>query len=177
MRPATAEELPGRGQGGLRPVRAAVSGVGSSLPTPALVLAADHRARGVMVVERYSDYLAAANSGPAALRRDPGHGAADGRPGPVRRVRPGQRTDPSINRTGLAGAAFELDDRLVATVARAAADGWTGVKLMTRIDYADPGGAAGLALLGQVLEEARAVPSRGLDRAGGLAQRGHVPAD
>ena len=44
----------------------------------------------------------------------------------------------------------------MASVDRAAADGWTGIKLMTRIDYADPGGASGLALLGQVLEEARA---------------------
>ena len=92
-------------------------------------------------------------------------------------LRPGQRTYLSINRTGLAGAAFELDDRLVATVARAAADGWTGVKLMTRIDYADPGGAAGLALLGQVLEEARACRLEALDRARHLAQRGHVPGD
>ncbi len=51
--------------------------------------------------------------------------------------------------------AFELDDRLVASVDRAAADGWTGVKLMTRIDPGDPGGAAALELLGQVLEDAR----------------------
>ncbi len=83
--------------------------------------------------------------------------------------RPGQRTYLSINRTGLAGSAFELDDRLVASVARAAADGWTGVKLMTRIDYADPDGAAGLALLGQVLEEAPPAQPRGADRADDLA--------
>ena len=38
---------------------------------------------------------------------------------------------------------------------RAAADGWTGVKLMTRIAPDDPDGAAALELLGQVLEEAR----------------------
>ena len=71
-------------------------------------------------------------------------------------LRPDHRTYLSINRTGLAGTVFELDDRLVATVDRAAADGWTGIKLMTRIDPDDPGGAAALALLGQVLEEARA---------------------
>ncbi len=133
-----------------------MSGVGSSLPTPALVLAADHRARGVMTIERYSDYLAAAS---AALPHCDGILATAQPMEDLSRsgaLRPGQRTYLSINRTGLAGAAFELDDRLVATVARAAADGWTGVKLMTRIDYADPDGAAGLALLGQVLEEARA---------------------
>ncbi len=69
-------------------------------------------------------------------------------------IGPHQRTYLSLNRTGLAGSAFELDDRLVATVGRAASDGWSGVKLMTRIDYADPAGAAALSLLGQVIEEA-----------------------
>ena len=61
-------------------------------------------------------------------------------------IRPEHRTYLSLNRTGLAGSAFELDDRLVASVGRAASDGWTGVKLMTRIDLADPGGAAALEL-------------------------------
>jgi DhnA family fructose-bisphosphate aldolase class Ia len=70
-------------------------------------------------------------------------------------LRPAQRTYLSINRTGLSGMAFELDDRLVASVDRAAADGWTGVKLMTRIAPTDPGGAAALELLGRVLEDAK----------------------
>ena len=65
------------------------------------------------------------------------------------------RTYLSINRTGLAGSAFELDDRLVASVGRAASDGWTGIKHMTRIDLADSLSASALELLGQVLEEAR----------------------
>jgi DhnA family fructose-bisphosphate aldolase class Ia len=68
----------------------------------------------------------------------------------------GQRTYLSLNRTGLAGSVSELDDRLVASVARAAADGWTGVKHMTRIDLADPVTSAALELLGQVLEQAAA---------------------
>lgn len=125
------------------------------LVTPALVLAADHRARGVMTVERYADYLAALTEalplcdGILATAQPLGDLARLGR------LRSGQRTYLSINRTGLAGTVFELDDRLVATVARAAADGWSGVKLMTRIDAADPGGAAALELLGQVLEDAR----------------------
>jgi 2-amino-4,5-dihydroxy-6-oxo-7-(phosphonooxy)heptanoate synthase len=55
----------------------------------------------------------------------------------------------------LAGSAFELDDRLVATVEQAAADGWTGIKHMTRMDLSDPLTAPALELLGRVLERAR----------------------
>ena len=103
------------------------------------MLAADHRARGVMAIERYSDYLAAAR---AALPHCDGILATAQPMDDLARsgaLRPGQRTYLSINRTGLAGAAFELDDRLVATVARAAADGWTGVKLMTAHRLRRPG--------------------------------------
>ena len=122
-----------------------------------LVLAADHRARGVQTIERYADYLAALRAalpycdGILATAQPLGDLAAPGGG-----LRPGQRTYLSVNRTGLAGTAFELDDRLVASVARAADDGWSGVKLMTRIAPDDPGGAAALELLGRVLEEARA---------------------
>jgi DhnA family fructose-bisphosphate aldolase class Ia len=124
------------------------------LTAPALILAADHRARGVMTIERYSELLGAlrsalaysdgilASAQPLADLADAGD------------LRPDQRTYLSINRTGLAGAAFELDDRLVASVDRAAADGWSGVKIMTRIDLTDPDGADALELLGQVLEDA-----------------------
>jgi DhnA family fructose-bisphosphate aldolase class Ia len=125
------------------------------LVTPALVLAADHRARGVMTIERYSGYLAALrealphSDGILATAQPLGDLTAAGD------IRPEHRTYLSINRTGLAGSAFELDDRLVASVERAAQDGRTGVKLMTRIDLDDPGGAAGIELLGRVLEDAR----------------------
>jgi DhnA family fructose-bisphosphate aldolase class Ia len=127
---------------------------------PALVLAADHRARGVMTIENNSRYLSILTE---ALPHCDGilatvqPLAALARSGALR---PAQRTYLSINRTGLAGMAFELDDRLVASVDRAAADGWTGVKLMTRIAPTDPGGAAALELLGRVLEDAK---SAGLD--------------
>ncbi len=130
---------------------------GTGLATPALVLAADHRARGVMTIERYADYLAALA---AALPHCDGI-LATAQPlddlARLGHLRPGHRTYLSLNRTGLAGTVFELDDRLVASVARAAIDGWSGIKLMTRIDATDPGGAAALELLGQVLEDARAV--------------------
>jgi DhnA family fructose-bisphosphate aldolase class Ia len=125
------------------------------LPTPSLLLAADHRARGVMTTENYADFFDAlaqalphcdgilASAQPLTGLAEAGH------------VRAGHRTYLSLNRTGLAGSSFELDDRLVASVRRAAADGWTGIKHMTRIDMADPLTAGALELLGQVLEQAR----------------------
>jgi DhnA family fructose-bisphosphate aldolase class Ia len=123
---------------------------------PRVILAADHRARGVMTVERYADLI-------GALRAALPH--ADGI---LATVQPlvdlvangslaGKATYLSVNRTGLAGTPFELDDRLVASVSRAASDGYTGVKHMTRIDRTDPVTPAALELLGQVLEEAAAL--------------------
>lgn len=126
---------------------------------PALVLAADHRARGITTIERYPDLL-------GALRSALAH--CDAVMATLRPLRDlaavpeseGLATYLSLNRTGLAGSAFELDDRLVATVARAAGEGCTGVKHMTRIDRGDPMTAPALELLGRVLEEAA---SAGLD--------------
>jgi len=125
-------------------------------PSPALVLAADHRARAVVTVERYRDYLDALRAalphcdGILATAQPLGDLAVGGA------VTGGHRTYLSLNRTGLSGSAFELDDRLVTSVARAAADGWTGVKHMTRIDMADPLTAPALELLGRVLDESAA---------------------
>jgi DhnA family fructose-bisphosphate aldolase class Ia len=125
------------------------------LPTPALILAADHRARAVLTTENWDEYFGAlakalpscdgilASAQPLTGLSATGHVTAL------------HRTYLSLNRTGLAGSVFELDDRLVASVQRAASDGWTGVKHMTRIDLADPVTASALELLGQVLEEAR----------------------
>ena len=120
---------------------------------PALILAADHRARGVITIEAYSSYLGALR---AALTHCDGILAS---------VQPlahlagtlseSQRTYLSLNRTGLAGTPFELDDRLVTTVARAVSMGYTGVKHMTRIDRSDPRTSGALELLGRVLEESR----------------------
>jgi DhnA family fructose-bisphosphate aldolase class Ia len=125
------------------------------LPTPALILAADHRARAVLTTENWAEFFDAlaqalpscdgilATAQPLAGLAAAGHLTAL------------HRTYLSINRTGLAGSAFELDDRLVASVPRAASDGWSGVKHMTRIDMDDPITASALELLGQVLEQAR----------------------
>ncbi len=126
------------------------------MPTPALILAADHRARAVLTTENWSEFFGSlaralpfcdgvlATAEPLTSLAAAGHITAL------------HRTYLSINRTGLAGSAFELDDRLVASVARAASDGWTGVKHMTRIDMEDPVTASALELLGQVLEQSRA---------------------
>jgi len=132
-----------------------MSGRGS-LPIPALIVAADHRARGVLTTENYGEYVGAlakalphcdgilATAQPLGDLVQAGHVTAK------------HRTYLSLNRTGLAGSAFELDDRLVASVERAARDGWTGIKHMTRIDMADPATSPALELLGQVLEQAKA---------------------
>ena len=135
-------------------------GPSRGLEAPAVILAADHRARGVITIEPYESYLESLR---VALPSCDGILASTQ---PLRdlatsgAIEPRHRTYLSLNRTGLAASAFELDDRLVASVERAAAEGWTGVKHMTRIDMADPMTAPALELLGQVLESARAA---GLD--------------
>jgi DhnA family fructose-bisphosphate aldolase class Ia len=132
------------------------AGAPDGLKPPAVILAADHRARGVMTVEPYARYVGSLT---AALP------FCDGILASVQPLRdlasagalaPPTRTYVSVNRTGLAGSAFELDDRLVASVEGAAAEGWTGVKHMTRIDLSDPLTAPALELLATVLERARA---------------------
>ncbi len=125
------------------------------LPTPTLILAADHRARGVVTTENYADYfqaltLALPYCDGILASAQPLHGLFAGG-----HVKDRHRTYLSMNRTGLAGSVFELDDRLVASVSRAAADGWTGIKHMTRIDMTDAVTSSALELLGQVLEQAR----------------------
>ena len=125
------------------------------LPTPALILAADHRARAVLTTENWAEFFdALARALPSCdgilATAQPLDGLAQA--GHLTAL---HRTYLSINRTGLAGSVFELDDRLVASVPRAAADGWTGVKHMTRIDMDDPITASALELLGQVLDQAR----------------------
>jgi class I fructose-bisphosphate aldolase len=125
-----------------------------------VILAADHRARGVITIEPYASYIAALSTalefcdGILASTQPLRDLAASGA------VEPRHRTYLTLNRTGLAASAFELDDRLVASVEQAATEGWTGVKHMTRIDMTDPLTAPALELLGKVLESAR---SCGLD--------------
>jgi DhnA family fructose-bisphosphate aldolase class Ia len=110
----------------------------------------------VLTIEPYARYVEALTAalpfcdGILASAQPLGDLAASGA------VQERHRTYLSVNRTGLAGSAFELDDRAVASVERAAEEGWTGIKHMTRIDLADPVSAGALELLGRVLEEASA---------------------
>ncbi|HEY7949128.1 MAG TPA: hypothetical protein VID75_15705 [Acidimicrobiales bacterium] len=126
-----------------------------TVTAPALILAADHRPRGVMTIEAYRPYLAALTAalapcdGILASRQPLDDLLASGA------ITAQQTTYLSINRTGLAGSAFELDDRLVTSVAAAAAAGFTGIKHMTRIDRSDPLTAPALELLGRVIDDAR----------------------
>jgi DhnA family fructose-bisphosphate aldolase class Ia len=109
----------------------------------------------VVTVERYRDYLEAIRlalpscDGILASTQPLADIVSSGS------LAPGCRTYLSVNRTGLAGAVFELDDRLVASVEAAARAGLSGVKHMVRIDMADPVTSDALELLGKVLEKAR----------------------
>ena len=178
--------LLGAGQGALRPLpgrgrvpeTASRGRPGPRRTVPALILAADHRARGVITIERYADYLGRAAGGAAALRRRPGQRPAARAPGRVGRLAARHRTYLSINRTGLAGSAFELDDRLVASVGRAADDGWTGVKHMTRIDNGRPRTARPpSSCSARCWRRPRTAGLDALDRAAALARRPDVAPD
>jgi DhnA family fructose-bisphosphate aldolase class Ia len=150
--------------------------VGDSLGLPALILAADHRARGVATVEDYGAYTAAIT---AALPHVDGILASAQPLSDLRSagaLSPRHHTYLSLNRTGLAHSAFELDDRLVASVERARAEGWTGIKHMTRIDLDDPLTAPALELLGRVLEEAVAAGLEALIECVGWKD-GHMARD
>ena len=120
-----------------------------------LILAADQRARGIITIERYHEYLAAlgavipACDGVVASAQPLGHLVASST------IAWDQRSYLSINQTGLAGSAFELDDRVVASLEAAAMAGYTGIKLLTRIDLSDRITARALEVLGRVLEDAR----------------------
>jgi len=60
----------------------------------------------------------------------------------------------SMNRGGLAGASFELDDRMTATTAQAtAAAKMNGGKMLCRIDLDDPGTVVTLAACARAIDE------------------------
>lgn len=64
----------------------------------------------------------------------------------------------SMNRGGLQGASFELDDRFTAYSAKAIADcGFDGGKTLTRIDLDDPGTVATLEATARAIDELAAL--------------------
>ena len=60
----------------------------------------------------------------------------------------------SMNRGGLAGAAFEMDDRMTGYDVRGTVEsGFDGAKMLTRIDYDDPGTVATLQACAEAVTE------------------------
>jgi hypothetical protein len=127
-----------------------------------LLVAADHPARGALGVR--ADSMAMA-SRPALLERlatalsRPGVDGVLGTPDilddlMLMGVLDGKLVIGSMNRGGLQGASFELDDRFTAyTAAEIAARGLDGGKMLTRICLADPGTVATLESTGQAVSE------------------------
>jgi DhnA family fructose-bisphosphate aldolase class Ia len=127
-----------------------------------LLIAADHPARGALSVR--SDTMAMA-SRPALLER---LATALGRPGVdgvlgtpdilddllLMGVLSDKVVIGSMNRGGLQGASFELDDRFTAyTAQEIAARGLDGGKMLTRICLGDPGTVATLESSGRAVTE------------------------
>ena len=113
-----------------------------------LVVAADHPARGALGVRDRSDAMASRTDLLdrlcTALDR-PGVDGVLGTPDILEDLLllgrlEGKVVFGSMNRGGLQGASFELDDRFTAYDARAiAAMGYEGGKMLTRVDLDDPG--------------------------------------
>jgi hypothetical protein len=135
-----------------------------------MIVAADHPARGALAV---GDRPTAMNSRPDLLDRlraalaDPG---VDGVLATADILDDllllGALEDKvvfsSMNRGGLAGASFELDDRMTgATAESTAAAGMNGAKMLCRIDLSDPGTVATLAACAQAVDQ---LAARGPDR-------------
>jgi DhnA family fructose-bisphosphate aldolase class Ia len=133
-----------------------------------MLIAADHTARGVVAVGGNQDAMA--NRGEllsrlvAALAR-PGVDGVLGTPDIIEDLLllgalDGKVVIGSMNRGGLAGAAFELDDRFTGYDAESiAAMGFEGGKTLTRIDLSDP---ASLPTLEATANAVNALADRGL---------------
>jgi hypothetical protein len=127
-----------------------------------MIIAADHPARGAL--RAGADPLAMANRADlldrirTALAR-PGVNGVLGTPDVLEDLLllgelDGKVVIGSMNRGGLAGAAFEMDDRFTAYDAGSiAAAGYEGGKMLLRIDPGDPGTAATLQACGTAVAE------------------------
>jgi hypothetical protein len=127
-----------------------------------MIVAADHPARGALGVRAVTDAMADRED---LLRRlvvaldRPGVDGALGTPDVLEDLLLlGALEDKvvigSMNRGGLQGAAFELDDRFTAyDAATIASMGFDGGKMLTRIDPADPGTVATLEATGRAVSE------------------------
>jgi len=127
-----------------------------------LVVAADHPARGALGVRDRGDAMASRTDLLerlcTALDR-PGVDGVLGTPDILEDLLLLGRLDDkvvfgSMNRGGIQGAAFELDDRFTAYDARAiAAMAYEGGKMLTRIDLDDPGTVTTLERSGRAVSE------------------------
>src|SRR5687768_13065661 len=127
-----------------------------------MIVAADHPARGALGVRAVVDAMADRGD---LLRRltialdRPGVDGVLGTPDVLEDLLllgalDGKVVIGSMNRGGLSGAAFELDDRFTAYDAEAiAAMGFDGGKMLTRIDPADPGTVATLEASGRAVSD------------------------
>jgi len=127
-----------------------------------LIVAADHPARGALGVRDRAHAMASRTELLerlcTALER-PGVDGVLGTPDILEDLLLLGRLDGrvvigSMNRGGLQGASFELDDRFTAYDARAiAAMGFEGGKMLTRVDLDDPGSVATLEHSGRAVSE------------------------
>ena len=127
-----------------------------------MIVAADHPARGALGVRAVADAMADRED---LLRRlvvaldRPGVDGVLGTPDVLEDLLllgalEGKVVIGSMNRGGLLGAAFELDDRFTAyDAATIASMGFDGGKMLTRIDPADPGTVATLEASGRAVSE------------------------
>jgi hypothetical protein len=127
-----------------------------------MIVAADHPARGALGVRAVADAMADRED---LLRRlvvalgRPGVDGVLGTPDVLEDLLLlGALEDKvvigSMNRGGLQGAAFELDDRFTAyDAATIASMGFDGGKMLTRIDTADPGTVVTLEATGRAVSE------------------------
>lgn len=127
-----------------------------------MIVAADHPARGALGVRAVADAMADRED---LLRRlvtslsRPGVDGVLGTPDILEDLLLLGALDDkivigSMNRGGLQGAAFELDDRFTAyDAATIAAMGFDGGKMLTRIDPADPGTVATLEASGRAVSD------------------------
>jgi hypothetical protein len=127
-----------------------------------LIVAADHPARGALGVRDDPEAMA---SRPELLSRlrtalcRPGVDGVLGTPDVLEDLLllgdlEGKVVFGSMNRGGLQGASFELDDRFTAYDAAAIAEaGFEGGKMLTRVDLDDPGTARTLEASGRAVSE------------------------
>jgi DhnA family fructose-bisphosphate aldolase class Ia len=127
-----------------------------------MLVACDHPARGALSVRGQADAMADRNDLLTRLRTALSRPGVDGLLATADIVEDllllGALEDKvvitSMNRGGLSGSVFEMDDRMTAYDVRATVEGgFNGAKMLTRIDLDDPGTAATLESCGRAVSD------------------------